>query len=109
MMEKQLRNKWIVSSELTDEQKEIASDYITGTKTLADVEEVYFQVKKDGTLDHVSINYYDDGSVKTEPDMIDGMNLLFAGKHSKEYQAAKKTTSASNEQINNARRILGAE
>lgn len=50
-----------------------------------------------------------EAEVKThaqKPDLIDGLTVLSAGKHSKQYQAAKRRLGVSGEQINRARRVV---
>ena len=94
-------NKIISVDNLTKEQKQQVS--LTNGKTWDDVIAVNFQLRKDGSVANYSVDYKTDA---TSGDVVDAMNLLFADKHSKSYQSAKKRANVSNEQINSARRLL---
>lgn len=95
-------NKLILSENLTKEQKEQV--ILTSGKTWDDVIAVNFQLRKNGTVANYSVDYKTDA---TSGDIVtDAMNLLFADKHSKSYQSAKKRANVSNEQVNSARRLL---
>ena len=41
-----------------------------------------------------------------QPDILDSMQVLFGRKHSRAYQSSKKRLNVSNNEINNARRIV---
>lgn len=75
-------------------------------KTFDDVIKVRVQVGSDGKLKHCGITYKYDSSLDSKSDFIDGMQLLYGNKRSKEYQEAKKRNGASNEQINRARQVM---
>lgn len=94
-------NKIISVESLTKEQKEQV--ILTNGKTWEDVIAVNFQLCKDGTIANYSVDYKADA---TSGDVVDAMNLLFADKHSKSYQSAKKRANVSNKQVNSARRLL---
>ena len=95
-------NKLILSENLTEEQKQQV--ILTSGKTWEDVIAVNFQLRKDGTVANYSVDYKTDA---TSGDIVtDAMNLLFADKHSKSYQAAKNRANVSQGQINSARRLL---
>ena len=95
-------NKIISVENLTKEQKEQV--ILTSGKTWEDIIAVNFQLRKDGSLANYKVDYK---AVATSGhDITDAMNLLFANKHSKSYQSAKKRANVSNEQANSARRLF---
>ena len=91
-------NKIISVDNLTKEQV-----ILTNGKTWDDVIAVNFQLRKDGSIANYSVDYKTD---TTSGDVVDAMNLLFADKHSRSYQSAKKRANVSNEQVNSARRLF---
>ena len=91
-------NKIISVENLTKEQV-----ILTNGKTWNDVVAVNFQLRKDGSIANYSVDYKTDA---TSGDVVDAMNLLFADKHSRSYQSAKKRANVSNEQANSARRLF---
>ena len=98
-------NKLILVENLTEEQKQQV--ILTSGKTWDDVIAVNFQLRKDGSAANYSVDYKADA---TSGDTVtDAMNLLFADKHSKSYQSAKKRANVSNEHIDSARRLLKNE
>lgn len=98
-------NKLILVENLTEEQKQQVN--LTSGKTWDDVIAVNFQLRKDGTVANYSVDYKTDA---TSGDVVtDAMSLLFADKHSKSYQSAKKRANVSNEQVNSARCLLKNE
>ena len=71
-------------------------------RTFDDVIKVRVQIGSDGKLKHCGITYkYDSKS-----DFIDGLQLLYGNKRSREYQSVKKRKGVSNEQINRARQVM---
>lgn len=89
-------------NKITKEQKEQV--ILTSGKTWEDVIAVNFQLRKDGSVANYKVDYK---AVATNGyDVVDTMNLLFANKHSKSYQSAKRRANVSNEQVNSARRLL---
>lgn len=75
-------------------------------KTFEDVVKVRAQIGSDGKLKHCGVTYKYDSSLDSNSDFIDGMQLLYGNKKSKEYQSAKKRKGVSNEQINRARKVM---
>jgi hypothetical protein len=75
-------------------------------KTFEDVVKVSVQIGNDGKLKHYSVTYKYDSNLDSKSDLIDGMQLLYGNKRSKEYQSAKKRKGVSNEQINRARQVM---
>ena len=75
-------------------------------KTFEDVVKVRVQIGSDGKLKHYGVTYKYDKSLDSKSDFIDGMQLLYGNKKSKEYQNAKKRKGVSNEQINRARQVM---
>lgn len=96
-------NKIVLATDLTEEQK--AKVILEYGQTWDNVESVNFQLRKDGSISNFNVNYNYEES--TGSDVIDGMNLIFANKHSREYQSAKKRVSASNNGIDRARQTFG--
>ena len=75
-------------------------------KTFEDVVKVSVQIGNDGKLKHYSVTYKYDSNLDSKSDLIDGMQLLYGNKRSKEYQSAKERKGVSNEQINRARQVM---
>lgn len=75
-------------------------------KTFEDVVKVSVQIGNDGKLKHYSVTYKYDSNLDSKSDLIDGMQLLYGNKRSKEYQSAKKRKGVSNEKINRARQVM---
>lgn len=95
-------NKLILVDNLTEEQKQQVT--LTSGKNWDDVVTVNFQLCKDGSVVNHKVDYK---TVATSIyDTIDAMNLLFANKHSKFYQSAKKRANVSNEQVNSVRSLF---
>ena len=95
-------NKLILVDNLTEEQKQQVT--LTSGKTWDDVTTINYQLCKDGSVANYKVEYK---AVETSSyDMINAMNLLFANKHSKYYQSAKKRANVSNEQVNSARSLF---
>lgn len=67
---------------------------------------------KKGELIRVVVHDFSDKVKKeieknsNQPNILDSMQVLFGKKHSRVYQASKKRLSVSNDEINNARRIV---
>ena len=75
-------------------------------KTFEDVVKVSVQIGNDGKLKHYSVTYKYDSNLDSKSDLIDGMQLLYGNKRSKEYQSAKERKGVSNEQSNRARKVV---
>lgn len=59
-------------------------------RTFEDVVKVRVQMGSDGKLKHYGVTYKYDSSLDSKSDFIDGMQLLYGNKRSREYQSAKK-------------------
>ena len=59
-------------------------------RTFEDVIKVRVQMGSDGKLKHCGITYKYDSSLDSKSDFIDGMQLLYGNKRSREYRSAKK-------------------
>ena len=75
-------------------------------RTFDDVVKVSVQVGSNGKLKHCGVTYKYDKNLDSKGDFIDGMQLLYGNKRSREYQSAKKRKGVSNEQINRARQVM---
>ena len=75
-------------------------------RTFEDVVKVRVHIDSNGKLKHCGVTYRYDSSLDSKGDFIDGMQLLYGNKRSREYQSAKKRKGVSNEQINRARQVM---
>lgn len=89
--------------EMTDEEK----------KAIRTVDKDMFvsyhvQYNKKGELLHVSgAELKEEVNTDVKSDLLDGLQVLLnKNKHSKQYQSAKKRLNVTNEQINEARRVI---
>ena len=100
-------NKLVKVADLTAEEKAMVK-LPYGTEW-EDVGAINFQLRKDGSVANYSIvmDYSDEKLEELrQPTMMDIINVLFANKHSKQYQASKKHLGVSNDDINAARRVM---
>ena len=97
--------------ELTTQEKEAL--VIPTTNKLSDYANFQVRYNKNGKL--LGVQAHDFAESKSveiekkaqEPDLIDGLQVLFnKNKHSKAYQQAKKRLNVTNEQINEARKVI---
>lgn len=90
--------------ELTNEDvREVHLSYSNKTNEIVSVQPIYSDKVYNEQQARIGAN---DEANAGNGDIVDSMNLLFANKHSREYQSAKKRTSATNDDVNRARRIV---
>ena len=110
------KNSQLVSAvknyeELTAEEKEAL--VIPVTNELSDYANFQVRYNKKGELLGVKPHDFSESMSAAiekqtqEPDLIDGLQVLFnKNKHSKQYQSAKKRLGVTDEQINEARKVV---
>ena len=90
----------IEANEITEEQKETV--ILQYGMTFDDVD--YYTIKRRHGQNVISAHYiYKENDDKN---LIDGLQMLYGNKHSKEYRSAKKRLGVTNDQVNSARKLV---